>query len=84
MENDLSNAFGIECRHHFGITTHDFRPDQTPAETVYWYIRNVWHRPTKDRVSVTDENHTWEVLDYDNGSHAEHIIKNELYHNHSH
>lgn len=66
-------AFGIECEHHYGITTHAFRDGQTPAETAYWLIRNAWHRE-----ALTDDNHTWEVVECEAPSWSRiRIIKNE-------
>jgi hypothetical protein len=66
-------AFGIECDHHYGITTHEFREGQSVAETVYWLIRNAWH--TK---GLTDDNHTWEVVENETPSWSRvRIIKND-------
>lgn len=53
-----ADLLGIECLHHYGITTHAFRDGQTVAETVYWLIRNAWHRE-----GLTDDNHTWVVIE---------------------
>lgn len=56
------SILGIECRHHYGVTTHDLVEGQTVAETVYRLIRDVWHCDRPDRAAnVTDDNHTWEV-----------------------
>lgn len=73
LRASIPDAVGIECRHHYGITTHDFRDGMTVPEIVYWLIRNAWH--TK---ALTDDNHTWEVVEKDPmGWSYIHIIKNE-------
>lgn len=72
--------FGIECRHHYGITTHEFRPGESVAETVYWLVRNAWHAPKGELCDVLDANHTWEVVEADQADWWSRVrlIKNEL------
>lgn len=61
-KSDASNgeALGIECKHHYGITTHEFREGMSVADAVYWLIRNAWHTE-----GLTDDNHTWVVVERD-------------------
>ncbi len=51
-------TLGLECNHHYGITTHDLRNGMTAGELTYWLIRNAWHT-----AALTDDNHTWEIVD---------------------
>jgi len=71
--------FGIECRHHYGITTHPMPgPGQRPEDAVYRLIRDVWHPFNPDHeTNVTDDNHTWNVSHFDTGWSCVEIIKNE-------
>lgn len=69
----IPDALGIECEHHYGITTHDFRDGMTPGDVAYWLIRNAWHIE-----ALTDENHTWEIVEKEApGWSYVRIIKNE-------
>jgi hypothetical protein len=73
-----NEVFGIECEHHYGITTHEFREGQTPSETVYWLIRNAWHAPREEGGGLTDDNHTWEAVEVEQPGCWSHIriVKN--------
>jgi hypothetical protein len=51
-------VFGIECEHHYGITTHPLPADGNAGAEVYRLIREAWHRDT-----LTDENHTFEIVE---------------------
>lgn len=63
---NAAEVLGIECDHHYGITTHDLAPGEDPAQTVYRLIREVWHAPKPDKaINVLDDNHTWEVEYFD-------------------
>lgn len=69
----VPDALGVECEHHYGITTHDFRDGMTAGELTYWLIRNAWHVD-----ALTDDNHTWEVVEHDAPAWSYvRIIKNE-------
>lgn len=59
---NADEVLGIECDHHYGITTHDLVEGETPAQTVYRLVRELWHpfRP-EHSTNVTDDNHTWKV-----------------------
>ncbi|AFU88045.1 hypothetical protein CcrColossus_gp175 [Caulobacter phage CcrColossus] len=59
---NATEVIGIECDHHYGITTHDLVPGEDPAQTVYRLVRELWHpfRPERE-INVLDDNHTWEV-----------------------
>ncbi|AXQ68722.1 hypothetical protein HOU00_gp403 [Caulobacter phage CcrPW] len=63
---DAAEVLGIECDHHYGITTHDLVPGEDPAQTVYRLVRELWHpfRPERE-INVLDDNHTWEVEYFD-------------------
>lgn len=54
-------TFGIECQHHYGITTHEQRPGETVEQCVYRLIRTAWHAPREDGRGLSDDNHTWTV-----------------------
>jgi hypothetical protein len=53
-------VFGIECRHHYGVTTHPIVPGEDIAWTVYKLTRG-WHPLRDGGYGLTDDNHTWEV-----------------------
>lgn len=48
-----AQAYGFECRHHYGITTHEFAGSEFVAATVYGLTRG-WHPE-----ALTGDNHTW-------------------------
>lgn len=55
-------VLGIECFHHFGITTHPLVKGESPGKTVYGLVRNLWHPYRPDHsTNVTDDNHTWRI-----------------------
>lgn len=55
-----SEIFGIEVRHHYGVTAHPLVEGETPAQTVYGLVRGLWHKPKGSDSDVLDDNHTWE------------------------
>jgi hypothetical protein len=56
-----SEVFGIECEHHFGITTHPLHADGDVGQEVYRLIREAWH-PT-----LTNDDHTFEIVENEQG-----------------
>jgi hypothetical protein len=59
----MSEVFGIECRHHYGITTHDLVDGEPAADTVYRLMREVWHQERGGGRGLRDDNHTWEAVE---------------------
>lgn len=54
----FERAFGIECQHHYGITTHPFTAKASVGEMVYAQVRG-WHPARENGYGLTDDNHTW-------------------------
>lgn len=54
-------VFGIECRHHYGVTTHKIVSGEDVAWTVYKLTRG-WHPLREGGYGLTDDNHTWETV----------------------
>lgn len=64
--DQAQEVFGIECRHHYGITTHNIIQGVPVGHTVYRLIREVWHAPKGSPYDVLDDNHTWDVHEAEN------------------
>lgn len=54
-------VFGIECEHHYGITTHPLPEDGDIGREVYRLMREAWHPPRDDHGGLHDDDHTWDV-----------------------
>jgi hypothetical protein len=56
-------VLGIECEHHYGVTTHALPASAEASEVVYRLVRDLWHpfKPERHEFNVTDDNHTWIV-----------------------
>lgn len=78
MSQELPNvgegckAFGFECEHHYGITTHPMPATHSLSEAVYCLIREEWHKD-----GLTDDNHTWRNEPGEYGWSRVVIFKNE-------
>jgi hypothetical protein len=55
------DVFGIECEHHYGITTHPMPEHGDAGREVYRLIREAWHAPRDDYDGLSDDDHTWSV-----------------------
>lgn len=53
--------FGIECRHHYGITTHPMPSHGDAGCEVYRLIREAWYAPQDGR-GLHDDDHSHEVV----------------------
>lgn len=72
-------VFGIECEHHYGITTHPMPEDGDVAREVYRLIRGAWHAPREDGGGLSDDDHSWEYAPTEHPDGWSHIVirKNE-------
>lgn len=66
-------VFGIECEHHYGITTHPLPTDGNVGREVYRLIREAWHAP-REGGGLHDDDHDWEISEADAPDHWSRVV----------